>query len=282
MDNLSIDWEQLRELLTVQGTQLGLNLLAAIGTYIVGRMIVSLIMKAVVKIMERTEFDELLERFVATIIRTFLNVFVIVAALTHLGFEMTTVVAVLGAAGLAVGLALQGSLSNFASGVLIIMFRPYTNGDYIEAGGEAGSVNEVTLFNTILITPDNRRVIVPNSSITGGPIVNYSAFSTRRIDMVIGVGYDDDLKQTKQILNDIIKADSRILDNPAPTVAVSELADSSVNFVVRPWVNSGDYWATRFDLTQTIKERLDEAGISIPYPQRDVHVHTVDATRDAA
>ena len=274
MENMNIDLEQLNQLIMSYGADFGVKILAAIATFVVGRIIVRILMSGVNRIMEKTEFDELLERFVATIIRALLNIFVILATLQVLGFELTSVIAVLGAASLAVGLALQGSLSNFAAGVLIIMFRPYRNGDYIEAAGEGGSVEEVTMFNTILCTPDNRKIILPNSNVTSGSIINYSSHPTRRIDLTIGVGYGDDLKKTTQVLEDIIAADERILADPAPTVAVAELADSSVNFVVRPWVKTSDYWPTRFDLTQRIKERLDEEGISIPFPQRDLHIVT--------
>lgn len=277
MDGLSINLDQLKETLTTTGLDFGLNLLAAIAIFIVGRIIVSIIMRGVKSLMDRVDFDPLLERFVSNIVRTLLNIFVILAALTKLGFEMTSVIAVLGAAGLAVGLALQGSLSNFASGVLIIVFRPYHEGDYVEAGGVSGSVQEVSIFNTILMTPDNRRVIVPNSAITSSAITNFSTQPTRRIDLVIGVGYDDDLKKAEQALREVVAADERILNEPATTIAVSELGDSSVNFVVRPWVNNSDYWPVRFAITRAIKDRLDADGISIPYPQRDVHVHQKSA-----
>ena len=182
---------------------------------------------------------------------------------------------ILGAAGLAIGLALQGSLQNFAAGVLIIIFRPYKVGDFIEGGGTTGVIEAMDIFTTRLKTGDNKTVIVPNAGILGGNITNYSAKPTRRIDMVIGCGYGDDLAKVKSVLNDILAADERILKDPAPTVAVAELGDNSVNFVVRPWVNSGDYWPVHFDLLETIKNRFDAEGISIPYPQRDVHLHTV-------
>ncbi len=181
--------------------------------------------------------------------------------------------AVLGAAGLAVGLALQGSLSNFASGVLIVAFRPYRVGDYIEAGGVAGTVEDVQIFTTVMNSPDNKRIIVPNSHMMAGAITNYSANETRRINLVVGCGYGDDLDEVRQALEDIVAADSRILQDPPTTIAVSELGESSVNFVVRPWVKSQDYWGVHFDLTETIKKRFDANGISIPFPQRDVHVY---------
>ena len=173
---------------------------------------------------------------------------------------------------MAVGLALGGTLSNFASGVLLIIFKPFTVGDFIEAGGAMGSVKEIQIFNTILSSPDNKKVIIPNAQVTGGNIVNYSANGTRRVDLVIGVSYEDDLKKARQVIESVLKVDSRILPDPAYTVAVSELGDSSVNFVVRPWVNSDDYWAVYFDLTEKIKVTLEENGLSIPFPQRDVHL----------
>jgi small conductance mechanosensitive channel len=201
--------------------------------------------------------------------------FVIVAAIGTLGVQTTSFVAVLGAAGLAVGFALQGSLSNFAAGVMLIVFRPFKAGDYVEAGGTAGSVQEVSIFTTVMKTPDNKKVIIPNSQITGGSITNYSAMETRRVDMVFGIGYGDNIKQAKDTLEQILAADERILKDPAPTIAVSELADSSVNFVVRPWVKTADYWAVYFDLTEKVKLTFDEKGISIPFPQQDVHMHQV-------
>ena len=190
----------------------------------------------------------------------------------RLGVQTGSFIAIIGAAGLAVGLALGGTLSNFASGVLLIIFKPFTVGDFIEAGGAMGSVKEIQIFNTILSSPDNKKVIIPNAQVTGGNIVNYSANGTRRVDLVIGVSYEDDLKRAREVIESVLKADSRILPDPAYTVAVSELGDSSVNFVVRPWVNSDDYWAVYFDLTEKIKVTLEENGLSIPFPQRDVHL----------
>ena len=183
----------------------------------------------------------------------------------------------LGAAGLAVGLALQGSLSNFAAGVLIVLFRPYKVGDFIEGAGVAGSVVSVQILTTVLKTGDNKQVIVPNSQIMGSIITNYSANDTRRIDMVVGVGYDDNLDTVRKAIEGLVAADDRVLDDPACTIAVSELADSSVNFVVRPWVKTEDYWAVKFDLTEAIKKRFDEEGISIPFPQQDVHLYQASA-----
>jgi small conductance mechanosensitive channel len=203
--------------------------------------------------------------------------FVIIAAINALGVQTASLIALLGAAGLAVGLALQGSLSNFAAGVLIVLFRPYKVGDWIEGGGVSGAVEEVQILTTVLKTGDNKRVIIPNSQIMGSTITNYSANDTRRVDLVVGVSYSDDLDKVRKELEDLVAADERILKDPAVTIAVSELADSSVNFVLRPWVSTADYWAVYFDLTERVKKRFDEVGISIPFPQRDVHIHNVAA-----
>ncbi|MEM7611446.1 MAG: mechanosensitive ion channel domain-containing protein [Pseudomonadota bacterium] len=273
MENLSIDTSKILETIQTVGVDFGIKLISAIAIFVVGRIIVRIIMSAVNKLMDRVDLDETLQSFLGNILSTLLTLFVILAALGQLGVEMTSVIAVLGAAGLAVGLALQGSLANFASGVLIIFFRPYKADDFIEAGGVSGKVDAVTIFNTILNTPDNRRIVVPNANITAGSIINYSAHATRRIDLVIGVGYDDDLKKAETALREVVAAESLVLDDPAPTIAVSELGDSSVNFVVRPWVKTEDYWAVNFALTRAIKDRLDADGISIPYPQRDIHVY---------
>lgn len=225
------------------------------------------------KAFAKRKIDKAVGGFVANIVYTLAFAATVLMALSQVGIETTSFVAILGAAGLAVGLALQGSLSNFASGVLIIILRPFKSGDYIDAGGQSGSVEKIEIFSTELRTPDNKVVIVPNSAIMSGAIVNYSREKTRRIDLVIGVGYDADLKEAKKVLENVLNNESRVLKDPAYTVAVSELADSSVNFVVRPWVNTGDYWPTYFDLVEEIKVSLDEAKINIPYPQMDIHLH---------
>lgn len=197
---------------------------------------------------------------------------IILAALATFGIQTTSFVAVLGAAGFAIGFALQGSLSNFAAGVLILVFRPYKVGDYIEAAGVAGAVKEIRLFNTVLATLDNIKIIVPNSKIYGDVIKNIWAYDTRRVDLVFGISYDSPIQKAIEIIMNLIKEDDRILSDPEPMVAVSELADSSVNFVVRPWVKSEDYWPVFFDLTRKVKESFDENGIEIPFPQRVVHM----------
>jgi small conductance mechanosensitive channel len=198
--------------------------------------------------------------------------FVVIAALGQLGIQTTSFIAILGAAGLAIGLALQGSLANFAAGFLMIIFRPFKVGDFIEGAGVAGVVEEIQIFTTTLKTGDNKIIIVPNAKLSGDNITNYSAMETRRVDMTVGVAYDADLSHVKKVLNEIISQDGRILAEPASQVAVAELADSSVNFVVRVWTKSADYWAVKFDMTETIKNRFDAEGIGIPFPQREIHI----------
>jgi small conductance mechanosensitive channel len=206
-----------------------------------------------------------------------LLIFVVIAALGQIGIQTASFVAIVGAAGLAIGLAMQGSLSNFAAGVLIIIFKPFKIGDFVEMAGTAGVVENIMIFTTEMKTGDNKKIIVPNSSVLGGVITNYSANDTRRVDLVMGIGYNDDIDKAKQVLEEIINADERILKDPAPLIAVSELADSSVNFAVRPWVKSADYWAVYFSLNETVKKRFDQEGISIPYPQQDIHLHKTES-----
>ncbi len=249
----------------------GLKIITAIAVYIIGKMIVRIIVKILTTILKKSRMDEMLLNFVVSIIRSVLLLFVVIASLDQLGVDTTSFIALLGAAGLAIGLALQSTLQNFASGVMLIVFRPFTKGDFIEAAGISGKVDTISIFNTVMLTGDNKQIIVPNGDIYGGTITNYSANNTRRIDMVFGIGYDDDMKQAKQIMQDVIAADERILKDPDTLIAVSELADSSVNFVVRPWVKTADYWAVKFALTEGIKEAFDKKGISIPYPQIDIH-----------
>lgn len=251
----------------------GIKIIFALLIFIIGKWIAKRITEILKKSMIKSGIDETISSFAGNLINGMLMVVIIIAALSQIGIQTASFVAIVGAAGLAVGLALQGSLANFASGVLIILFRPIKQGDFIEAGGATGTVNTITIFSTILKTGDNKTIIVPNSGIMGGSITNYSTEQTRRIDLVVGISYDADIRKAKEILRDIIDQDSRILKHLAVTIAVSELADSSVNFVVRPWVSSENYWPTRFDLTEQIKLRFDEVGINIPYPHMDVHLH---------
>jgi len=253
-----------------------INITFAIAILAIGRAVVKGLMGVVKRLLIRAHFDEILVNFLCAIGQAVLLLFVIIASLEQLGVNTTSLIALLGAAGLAVGLALQNSLANFSAGVMLIMFRPFKAGDYVEAGGTAGVVETISIFATTFRTPDNREVIVPNGAIYGGNIINYSARETRRIDMVFGIGYDDDLQLAKQVLEQIIGSEERILPEPAPIIAVGELADSSVNFYVRPWVNTADYWAVYFDLTEKVKLTFDERGISIPYPQMDVHLPKPD------
>ena len=251
----------------------GIRIALAVIIFYVGRIVVAIVMRVVKKLLTRGKVDETLITFVTSILRYVLLLFVVIAALSQLGIDTTSLIALLGAAGLAVGLALQGSLANFAAGVLLIMFRPFTRGDFIEAGGAMGTVDSISIFTTILTTPDNKEITVPNGAIIGGNITNFSARPTRRVDMVFGVSYGDDLREARRILQEIIDADARVLAEPAPVITVGELADSSVNFLVRPWVNAADYWDVYSATTESVKLRFDEAGISIPYPQREVHLH---------
>ncbi|MBD3404063.1 mechanosensitive ion channel [candidate division GN15 bacterium] len=258
-------------------TLYGLKIVGAIAILVIGRIIISILTGAIRRLMERGNVDQTLTKFTVALTKIVLLTFIFIAALGSLGVQTASFIAVIGAAGLAIGFALQGSLANFASGVMLIIFRPFKAGDYVEAGGTAGTVEEVHIFNTILKSPDNRQIIVPNSKVTSDTITNYSAKEMRRIDLVFGIGYNDDIRKAKQILEEILKNDERVLDDPAFTVAVLELGDSSVNFAVRPWVKTADYWSALFDITEKVKLTFDEQGISIPFPQRDVHMYQVSA-----
>ena len=257
--------------------QYAVNLVSALLILFIGNMIVKAVAGAVAKVLRKKDMDNAVVEFIHGLVRYLLFVIVLIAALSRIGVQTASVVAVIGAAGLAVGLALQGSLSNFAAGVLIVACRPFKSGDFVEVAGVSGAVESIQIFSTELRTPDNKTVVVPNSSIIGNPITNYSRNATRRIDLVIGVSYSADLQKTKEVLKRVVNADERVLKDPEPTIGVVALADSSVNFVVRPWVNTPDYWAVYFDLNQAIKEELDKVGIEIPFPQMDVHLNKVDA-----
>ena len=250
----------------------GLKIIAAIVIFIIGKWLSGVLSRAVGKAMNRVKADQVLVKFVVNLAYAALLAFVVLAALAQLGIQTTSFIAIIGAAGLAIALALQGFLSNFAAGVMLIIFRPFKVGDFIEAAGTAGSVEEIMIFSTKLKSPDNKLLYVPNGSILAGTIVNYSARNQRRVDLVFGCGYGDDIKKTKALLEAIVKENPLVLDDPAPTIGVLELGDSSVNFAVRPWVATPDYWDVHFQITEEVKQRFDEAGISIPFPQRDVHL----------
>ena len=249
----------------------GIKLVLALAIFYVGRMVVAGVVGFVRKLLTSRGMDDILVGFLVAIMRWVLLLFIVIAALSQLGINTNSLVALLGAAGLAIGLSLQGSLSNFAAGVMLIIFRPFTKGDFVEAGGATGVIETISIFTTTMTTPDNKEVIVPNGAIISSNITNYSARDTRRVDMVFGISYDDDIRKAKRILEEIISADERVLKDPAPVVALGELGDSSVNFLVRPWAKSRDYWALLWDTTETVKLRFDEEGLSIPYPQMDVH-----------
>jgi small conductance mechanosensitive channel len=264
-------WANAQAMVTI----FGIKIVTAIVIYVLGRLVAKSLRKFTQKVMTKRGVDDTLVIFVGSLVYTALLIFVILAALAQLGIQTTSFIAVVGAAGLAIGLALQGSLANFASGVLLIIFRPFKAGDYIEGAGVAGVVEQISIFTTQLRTPDNKTIIIPNSGITAGNITNYSTKEERRVDMVFGVGYSDDIDKVKSVIAEVLSHDDRILDDPAATIAVVELADSSVNFVVRPWVKSADYWNVYFDTMESIKKRFDADGISIPFPQRDVHLFNV-------
>jgi small conductance mechanosensitive channel len=254
----------------------GLNIIFALLIFIVGKFLVNVITNLVKKLMGKAHVDAILINFIGSIVKSVLLLFVVIASLNQLGVDTTSLIALIGAAGLAIGLALQGSLQNLASGVMLIVFRPFTDGDFVEAGGTMGVVEQIGIFTTMMRTGDNKEVIVPNGQIFGGIITNYSKRETRRVDMVFGIGYGDDIRKAKDIIAGIVAADERILKDPAPLIAVGELADSSVNFNVRPWVKSGDYWGVYFDLNEKIKLAFDENGISIPFPQMDVYLQKTE------
>ncbi len=249
----------------------------AIAIFFVGKMLARMVSNLIEAAMRRTGTDDLLVDFIGNISYAILVVAVVLAAIDSLGVNVTSLMAIMAAAGLAIGLALKDSLSNFAAGVMIIIFRPFSTGDYITAGGTSGTVDEIGLFATLMHTGDNKRIIVPNNAIISGNIINTSTYSTRRLDLIFGIGYDDDIGQARDIIMKILNADERILKDPAAAVTVGELAESSINLKVRPWVNADDYWALRADLLEGIKASFDEAGISIPYPQQDVHLHEVNS-----
>jgi small conductance mechanosensitive channel len=254
-------------------TSYGPSLVGAVLILVIGWIVARIVTRIMRRLLDRSRVDPTLVSFLTSLTYIGLMAFIVIGALGKLGVQTASFVAVIGAAGLAIGFALQGSLANFAAGVMLILFRPFKAGDYVEAGGVAGSIEEVQMFATVFKTPDNRRIVVPNASITSGSITNYAAHDTRRVDLVFGIGYGDDISLAKQVLQEILQAEERVLKDPEPTIAVSELADSSVNFVVRPWVMTADYWGVYFDLTERVKLAFDARGISIPFPQRDVHMH---------
>ena len=257
------------ELLTVYG----MRVIAAIVIFVLGRWVALGVAKIIKRLMIKSNVDETLVSFVRNLSYIALLAFVVIAALNQLGIQTASFIAVLGAAGLAIGLALQGSLGNFAAGVLMIIFKPFKVGDFIEGAGTAGIVEKIEIFTTQLKTPDNKTVIVPNAKLTGDNITNFTTKGTRRVDLVFGIGYDDDIDKARSIIKEIIDQDERVIKEPEPVIVVSELADSSVNFAVRVWTSANDYWSFYFDTTEKVKKQFDAQGVSIPFPQRDVHLY---------
>jgi len=266
MENIEVE-----KLITL-ASEYGLKVIGAILIWIIGSWVIKRIKKLLIKVMDKADYDESLEIFISNLVVGALKILLVIAILGNLGVETTSFAAVLGAAGLAVGLALQGSLSNFAGGVLLMIFKPYKIGDFIEAQGEMGTVKEIEIFTTKLNTPDNKEVIIPNGVLSNGNITNYSTEKQRRIDITMGVSYDADIKQTKDVLMKVLTDNPKILKDPAPLIALTELADSSVNYKVRPWVLSADYWGVYAEVMEACKIELDKAGIEIPYPH-SVEIH---------
>lgn len=253
----------------------GINIVTAVIIFLIGLLVVKLLVNLLGKALGRTKLDLILIEFIQAIAKAILLIFVIVASLDRLGVDTTSLIAVLGAAGLAIGLALQGSLQNFAAGFMLLMFRPFKAGDYVEAAGVGGMVEKISIFTTILRTPDNKEVTVPNGLIYRDSITNYSTRDTRRVDMIFNISYGDDIKKAREIISAALKTDERILPEPEPTIVVGALSDSSVDFWVRPWVNTSDYWPVKWDLTEKIKIDFDQNGITIPFPQMDLHLDKV-------
>jgi len=251
----------------------GLRVVAAIAIFIIGRWVALGVAKIIKKVMIRSNADQTLVSFVRNLTYIGLLAFVIIAALNQLGIQTASFIAILGAAGLAIGLALQGSLANFAAGVLMLIFKPFRVGDFIEGGGATGIVEKIEIFTTQLKTPDNKTIIIPNAKMTGDKITNFTTKGTRRVDLVFGIGYGDDIDKARTIIKGVVDADERVLREPESEILVSELADSSVNFTLRAWASAGDYWAVYFDTIEKVKKQFDAQGVSIPFPQRDVHLY---------
>ncbi|KAA3651211.1 MAG: mechanosensitive ion channel family protein [Bacteroidetes bacterium] len=251
----------------------GPKLIGAIITLVIGLWVIKTIMKGISKGFEKREMDPSLIPFLKSLIGTLLKALLVISVMSMLGIAMTSFVAILGAMGLAVGMALSGTLQNFAGGVIILILKPFKVGDFVEAQGYSGTVNSIMIFNTILKTPDNKTIIIPNGGLSTGSLINYSTESTRRVDWTVGIGYGDDIQKARQILLDILTTDSRVFKDPAPFIQVSALADSSVNLATRVWVNSSDYWAVYMETNEKIYNEFNKQGINIPFPQMDVHVH---------
>lgn len=266
-----LDQEQVMQLVEQYVVPWSIKILLALVIFAVGQVVAKIISSMLGKVLSHTKLDTILVEFIQSLVRALLMIIVIIAALDQLGVNTNSVIAILGAAGLAIGLALQGSLQNFAAGFMLLIFRPFKGGDFVEAAGTAGIIEKIGIFSTVLHTGDNKEVIIPNGAIYGGNIINYSKRPTRRIDMIFSIGYDDDIRRARDVIASIIKEEPRVLPEPEPLIAVGELGAHSVNFFVRPWVKTEDFWAVRYALTEKIKLAFDENGISIPFPQMDIH-----------
>lgn len=265
--------DQILEKLTGIAVEYGPKLLGAIVVLVLGSWIINLIMRGIRKMMEKGDMDASLKPFLRTLVRTLLRALLFISVLGMLGIEMTSFIAILGAAGLAVGLALSGTLQNFAGGVMILLFKPFKVGDVLEAQGYIGSVKEIQIFNTIMKTADNKTIIIPNGGLATGSMTNYSTEETRRVDWTIGIGYGDDADKARAVIKKLADSDERILKDPEVFIAISELGDSSVNFAVRAWVKSSDYWGVFFDMNEKVYKSFAKEGLNIPFPQMDVHLH---------
>ncbi|MFG6157185.1 mechanosensitive ion channel family protein [Halomonas sp. 1390] len=274
MDGINgIDPSELLAYLQSTGLTFATNLVAAAAIFVIGRWVAKGLHRLMVKGMQRAKVEPLLVKFLGNIAYALLLAFVVLAAISRIGIQTASLIALIGAAGLAVGLAMQGSLANFAAGVMVIIFRPYKIGDYVEAGGVAGVIEDVQIFTTELRTGDNRKILVPNGQMMSGAITNVSAHETRRVDLAVGVGYEAEIDTVRRVLEDVVADDPRVLADPAPNIRMSAMGDSSVTWIVRPWVKAGDYWDVYWEMTEAIKRRFDAESISIPFPQRDVHVY---------
>ncbi|WP_170121137.1 mechanosensitive ion channel family protein [Halomonas denitrificans] len=274
MDGINgIDPGGLLAYLQSTGLSFATNLVAAAAIFVIGRWVAKGLHRLLMRGMQRAKVEPLLVKFLGNIAYALLLTFVVLAAISRIGIQTASLIAVIGAAGLAVGLALQGSLANFAAGVMVILFRPYKIGDYVEAGGVAGVIEDVQIFTTELRTGDNRKILVPNGQMMSGAITNASAHATRRVDLAVGVGYEADIDTVRRVLEGVVADDPRVLADPAPNIRMSAMGDSSITWIVRPWVKAGDYWDVHWEMTEAIKRRFDAEGISIPFPQRDVHVY---------
>lgn len=269
-----MDFEKINDQIVSIVSEYGMKVVGAILVWIIGSIIVKSLTNAFGRVLDKKDTDASLKPFLKSLVGALLKILLVISVLTMLGIEMTSFIAILGAAGLAVGMALSGTLQNFAGGVMILIFKPFKVGDVIEAQGYIGSVNEIQIFNTILKTPDNKTIIIPNGGLSTSSMVNFSVEKHRRVDFTFGIGYGDSTEKAREVLNTLIAADKRILNAPAePFIAVSELADSSVNFAVRVWVNAADYWGVYFEMNEKVYNTFNAEGLNIPYPQMDVHVH---------